>query len=453
MAIVTIGVLFFVLLIFNYIEKKNIEINKSVLYYFVFGIIICFLFIKLAKSFAVVKTEHYLSVNNIGSIKAAILLIKKSFIEVLTFKTKEIFVSIYSYCVILFLIAFSTYILKKKVLLILFSNKWFSFFIADFIVIFITFILSSWVLANGMGRWYFVASYISLSMAVLIAIEHLQINNYPIMIYNFFLLVIIIIGAISPIYNMKYIYPKTLRPMVDVVGEFKQLGKIGVLAEFWNSYITSCPDPEMIKATPHDQSDIRNQQLVDEVFERKNLYVIKDMWMNSFPDTLEQFGYVLLKEGNHFILGNCDVCKYKKIKLQKYIPISKLKYKESQILFDHSIQRNVLVVSSGCDTCREKYFVYGPYIPIGIGDFTIRFYMKASHSKNDNSIALLDVSVDGGRTQLSSKKINKTELTGNIYKYFDLDFKTTKRYIGMEFRIYYYGNADLYFDHLELIEK
>ncbi len=389
----------------------------------------------------------------LGTIKSAIRLIKQSFIDVLTFKTNEIFVSIYSYCLIIFLIAFLVYILKKRILSLLFFNKWFLFFIADFIVIFVTFMLSYWVLANGMGRWYFVASYISLSTALIIAVEHLQNNHYPVNFFRWFLLIIVTIGAISPIYNMKYNSPKTLRPMVDVVGEFKQLGKIGVLAEFWNSYIISCPDPEMIKATPNDQSFIRNQQLVDDVFKRNNLYVIKDMWMNSFPDTLEQFGYVLIKEGNHFILGNCDVCKYKKIKLHKLFPISKLKYNKTEILFDNSCQSNVLFNSSDCDTCKEKYFIYGPFIPIGIGDFTIRFYMKVTNSKNDNHIALLDVSVDWGKTQLAIKEINKTEITGNMYKYFDLDFNTTKRYSSVEFRIFYYGNADLYFDHLELIEK
>lgn len=100
--------------------------------------------------------------------------------------------------------------------------------------------------------------------------------------------------------------------MVDVVDDFKQLGEIGIIADFWNSYIISCPDPELIIATPHDQSGVRNQKIVEMVFERKNIYVIKDMWMKTFPDTLEQFGHVLLKDGNQFRLGRCYVCKYVK---------------------------------------------------------------------------------------------------------------------------------------------
>jgi len=102
---------------------------------------------------------------------------------------------------------------------------------------------------------------------------------------------------------------KSLKPKVEYVGEFKKFGKIGIIGDFWNSYIISCSDPEMIKATAHDISNVRSEFLVDMVFERKNLYIIKDVWMNTFPDTLEQFGYVLLKSGKQFRLSGFDVCK------------------------------------------------------------------------------------------------------------------------------------------------
>jgi len=453
LAIVTIVILIFILLIFNYIENNKIRINNIVVLYFVFGLILYFLFINFAKSFAIIKTEHYLSVNNLDSIRKAIHLIRQSFIKILTFNNHEYLVSIYTYCVIIFLIIFSIFLLKKKLFVLLIYNKWFIFFIADFIAILLTLILSAWVLSNGMGRWYFVAPYISLSIAILIAIELLQFNNYNVLPFKIGLIIIVIIGSISPIYNMKFINPKTLRPMAQVVGELKQLGKIGIISEYWNSYISSCPNPEMIKATPNDQSDVRNQQLVDDVFSRKKIYVIKDMWMNSFPDTLEQFGYVLVKEGQNFNLASDNLCKYKKIKLHKYIKINKLTFKKGVILFDSNLQRNVLFVSSTCDSCKENFFVYGPFIPIGIGDFTIRFYMKSTNLKNDNPIAKIDVSVDWGKNILASRKITKTELNNNIYTNCDLNFNTTKRYNGVEFRIYYYGNADLFFDHLELIEK
>jgi len=57
--------------------------------------------------------------------------------------------------------------------------------------------------------------------------------------------------------------------------------------------------------------------LVDAVFERDDIYVIRDSWMKTFPDTLKQFGYTLLKDGSPFQLSDCDVCKYRKIEVEK----------------------------------------------------------------------------------------------------------------------------------------
>lgn len=310
MAIVTIGILMTILVVYNYFEKGSLVINWTIFIYAVSGFILCFLSIKLAKSYAPVKTVNYLSINHYEQIKTAFIILKKSFIEVILFKTREIFVSIYFILVIGFISFIIVYTLKKKVVFELFLNKWIAFFFFDFVIIFSVLMVSSWVLANGMGRWYFVASYISFALASLLTLDYLEKFKRA-LLFKYLVLLIALVGAISPIYSMKYIRPKTLTPMVDVVGEFKQLGEIGIIAEFWNSYITSCPDPELIKATPYDLSGaIRKKEIVDMVFQKRNLYVIRDMWMKSFPDTLEQFGHVLLKDGKPFRLGGCEVCKY-----------------------------------------------------------------------------------------------------------------------------------------------
>jgi hypothetical protein len=190
---------------------------------------------------------------------------------------------------------------------------------ADFGAIWCVFLMASWVLANEMGRWYYVACYISLSMAILLAIEILRPYTKQIKYFQISVVFIALLGSVSTIYTMKHNYPKTLTPKLKVVKDFEQLGNIGVIAEFWNAYIMSCSNPDKIKATVHDKEYIRNQMLVDAVFERDDIYVIRDMWMKTFPDTLEQFGYMLLKEGTPFQLSDCDVCKYRKIELEKVI--------------------------------------------------------------------------------------------------------------------------------------
>lgn len=452
LAVVSITILLFILFLFYFLKNKNFKIDKIILSYIFIGVTFCYIFINFAKSFAFTKTENYLSINGINEVKNALHILKESLWKILTFSTNETFVSIYIYVAIVFIFSFVFFILKKKLFIHLISNKWIFFFLTDTVAIFIVFLLSSWVLANGMGRWYFVATYISLSMSIILALDNIELS-YKTKLLRWSILSLALIGAISPIYTMKYEKPKSLKPMVNIVGEFKQLGEIGVIAEYWNSYITSCPDPELIKATPNDQSDVRNQEIVDMVFERENIYVIKDMWMKAFPDTLEQFGYVLLKEGNQFRLGGCDVCKYDKIKLHKVFPLQKLKYSDSQVASDSIGGKKTLFVSADCDSCKERFIIYGPYIPIGIGEFTVSFYIKANNFKNNNPIALLNVMADWGKTKLAEIIIDKNDFPINDYSYIDINFKTSKRYNNIEFRMYYYGNANLYFDHIILKEE
>ena len=313
LAIISIGILLFTLLVFNYLENKKLVINRLHLTYVIAGTVACFMLINFLKTFSVTKTAHYVSVNNFEQINLGMMMLKKSFFDVLFFKTHEPLIAAYIYALVLFLIFFIIFIIKKKVFLLLFSNKWVSFFMLDFLAIFGAIMLSSWVLGNGMGRWYFVGSYISFSMAVILAVEHFERHQYNMKVFKTALTIIVFIGALSPIYAMKYINPKTLKPEADVAREFEQLGNIGIIAEYWNAYINSVTNPDMIKATPHDKTwPVRSTELIDEVFKQKDIYIIKDMWLDHYPDTLQQYGRMLIKNGTPFNLANCNVCKYRK---------------------------------------------------------------------------------------------------------------------------------------------
>ena len=84
--------------------------------------------------------------------------------------------------------------------------------------------------------------------------DNLKLDYYKNLIIKFALFSTVIIGAFSTIHYLKFIRPKTLRSRIDVRSEFLKLGEIGIIGNFWNSYITACPDPAKIKATPHDST-------------------------------------------------------------------------------------------------------------------------------------------------------------------------------------------------------
>ena len=117
---------------------------------------------------------------------------------------------------------------------------------------------------------------------------------------NTILLVTVLTGGIGAIYNMKYIWPKTLTPKARIVDEFKRLGHIGIISDYWNLYVTSCPNPDLIIATPNEQAFVRNNKMAEDVFKQPNIYIIKDMWLQTFPDSMSQFHRLLVKDGNEF---------------------------------------------------------------------------------------------------------------------------------------------------------
>ena len=313
LAIVTIAILLFILLIYNYKERRKFIFNKIYGYYFIFGSIACFTFIKVAKSYSTVKVGNYLFINKLSDILKAFNIVKDNLIEILTFQTTEFFVIIYTYCVLLLVIVLLIMLYKQKRIKDLLANKWFSFFFLDLVGVFFVFLISTWVLANGMGRWYFVATYISFSMVILIAVECLQKNKIQKMI-KWFLVLTVVIGSVSTFYSLKYVCPKTLRPKAEECSELLPLGKIGIIGDFWNSYILSCPNPDLIIATQNDLSPVRNPVIVNYVFKCDNIFIIKDSGIISYPDTMIQFGHKLVKDGNEFLLAGRTMCKYRNIK-------------------------------------------------------------------------------------------------------------------------------------------
>jgi len=190
------------------------------------------------------------------------------------------------------------------------SRLWFLFFLFDGILIFFTILVSEWAFLNGVARRYFVGSYISLAMVFLLAMDRVPSLKYKKLLQTV-VLITVLIGAGSTIYNLKYFFPKTFKPRAEIVKEFRSLGKSGIIADYWNSYLISAVSPDHIVATANDRSTVRNKEFVRAIFLHKNIYVIRDGWLTTFPDTLTQFGRVLIKDGDEFRMGHCDVCRYK----------------------------------------------------------------------------------------------------------------------------------------------
>lgn len=445
-ALVSLIILALFLYLDYYYHHRSIRLNKQIVLFLLTVVIVTAAFIGYAKSTVLSTTDNYLKLNDFKDVMVGMRLIISNINNLLLFKSLNWLLSIYSWLVlisisiILIFASQNTYSFRDK--------KWVFFFLADFFTVFGTLLMSKWVFLNEMGSWYFVAPYISLSMVLLLLIDEFSLKLKSQKVVISFLFIAALFGAITTPYALNFIRPKTLKSKISIRSEFLELGRIGVIGEFWNSYITACPDPAQIKSTPHDMSKVRNQNLVDEVFKQPKLYLIKDMWLNEFPDTIIQFGYFLKKEGKSFHIGDCDINQYVRIKREQTFSYDMLKY-------DHAFEQHqscLIISKENPLLTRDKFVVWGPYITLGIGKFSVDFFVHLYNAFPDLPLIQIEVTTDYGKKVLAQKVITSNELCNDSICGFNLEFETFKRVDKIEFRIKYFRNSDLCFEKIELKE-
>jgi hypothetical protein len=277
-------------------------------YYFICGVAAAACFILYAKN-NTTQVAGYENINGIKEISGSVRMFFDSIFELLAFRSGDPLTGIYSWCCI---IIAGAIIYKRKSIKIQ-DKKWLLFFATDAVAVFSVLMLAGWVFENGVARRYFVPVYISSWMIFFLIFENIQNAGFK-KIAGIFILVTLLIGGLGTLYTFRYIGPRTLEPRIQVSAQLKSLGNIGIIADYWNSYINSCPDPDQIIATPYEASaTVKNERMAMEVFKQKSIYVIRDMWMASFPDTLFQFKHVLIRDGNEFFLADSYICKYRDV--------------------------------------------------------------------------------------------------------------------------------------------
>ena len=191
------------------------------------------------------------------------------------------------------------------------ENPWFWFFFFEALITLAAVLSSRWVAANDAGRRYFTTFFISACICLVIWLENLPKSRLK-KILQFSFAVVIICGSLSG--SWRFWYPDVKPSRIRVLSSLRSLGEIGIIAEYWNSYLSASPDPVKIKATPHDKDYVRNRELALEVLHQPKLYIIKDGWLESFPDSIVQFGYLLKKKGPAFHIADAWLNRYEVVR-------------------------------------------------------------------------------------------------------------------------------------------
>jgi hypothetical protein len=187
------------------------------------------------------------------------------------------------------------------------ENPWFYFFLFEAILTLAAVVLSRWVAANGAGRRYFTTFFMSSWICLILWLENQPKNKWK-KSMQIALSVVVIAGSLSGCF--RFYYPEIKPSRIRVISAFKSMGDIGIIAEYWNAYMAASPDPVHIKATPHDKDYVRNPDLVPEVFAQPKIYLVKDGWLESFPDTIVQFGRLLRKKGGPIHIADDCINRY-----------------------------------------------------------------------------------------------------------------------------------------------
>lgn len=300
--------------LFLFINKKDTSINlkKWYLFYSILGLVLVFAFISFTKSNAV-SHINYAIVGDFGTINKTLSIFFSSIYSILFFKADEPLTTVWAYftivIVILLGVNLSSLNIKEKTI------RWAIFFFIEGILLLVLILISKWTLEANVPRRYFVCTYISFSISILIFLENLRLRKTENILLKSFIILTVLLGGFSSFYNLKYVWPKTLTPKSEVVAELNKLGSVGIIGEYWNSYINSINNPEKIISTPHDLTGaVRNYKIANSVFEQQNIYIVRDMWLVNFPDSITQFGHKLIKDGNEFKIAESNLCKYKLVK-------------------------------------------------------------------------------------------------------------------------------------------
>ncbi|MGK7890991.1 MAG: hypothetical protein AB4042_16805 [Leptolyngbyaceae cyanobacterium] len=206
--------------------------------------------------------------------------------------------------------------------------------------------LGSWGLANGLGM-----------IALLLAHWVYQPDHIPqryfVVIYVLGWLTILFLGEQVPkrsrlilwalllplaIANMMSLPPRAFasqyRPRIEYLAELQALAPASFIGNYWHSYVLCSANPQAFDCTSRDprgkkrcprgdgqpykvryqiSSIVRCERCVEKVLNAPTIYLVKQKWLNRFPERIEQFGYCLERTGQPFKVANHRIAPYRKL--------------------------------------------------------------------------------------------------------------------------------------------
>ncbi|MBK8506980.1 MAG: hypothetical protein IPL46_35290 [Saprospiraceae bacterium] len=302
----------------------------------------------------------------------------------------------------------------------------------------VTLFTFNWVLLNEMGRRYFSCLFISVVLTTLSFLD----GQFPIrQRYKIVVLILVVLSMASALEN--FYYPSTKKAKIDYVKEINTLEPAGIIGDYWNSYVYSSLDPRDIVTTPHDNSIYRNIKLVEMALSQPNLYLVKDMWLTEFPDTIRQFGRHLIRSGQSFHLGDSDFCRYQvgtnfyNFSYRPFIPTSlliKARSNSRHILDATKLQFNGYTVYDSLSSLKQTIQL-APYsdanhstsviakLDLNKGKYSVLLNLRLAEPMMDTGEQVHSCTISGQADTYLIKNIEESELRSSEYSKVSIDIE------------------------------
>jgi len=97
----------------------------------------------------------------------------------------------------------------------------------------------------------------------------------------------------------------------ETAKQIRTLGKASIIGDYWFSYIYASASPDSVIATAYQGHTVRRSTQAHQLVKEPFVYLAKDNWFDKFPDSIQQFNALLIKDGEPFQLANATFCRYR----------------------------------------------------------------------------------------------------------------------------------------------
>lgn len=182
------------------------------------------------------------------------------------------------------------------------------FFLLSGVFSFLIIILSSWWGLADYPLRYFTFSFLQLLLFLLFLVDSKEGKSF---LLKFSLNIVAICIAWSGLYLIKYFTLEVPnRATQKEMREIAKMGDFGIIGSYWNTYSIDALS-NRIEATPPNGYAVRNKRGVPKVFNNDSIMIIRNDYLEYFPDTVVQFQHVLIKSSSIGKVGQLEYAFYK----------------------------------------------------------------------------------------------------------------------------------------------